>query len=68
MAENYYKAIDCYTVSSSYAKHLMSEIPNHLDWKVHHNIVSTPLLIQLFRVENKNFIFLSIARLHKVKI
>ncbi len=62
------KAIDCYTVSSLYAKHLKSEIPNHLDWKVHHNIVSNIFINStLQNSENKNFIFLSIARLHKVK-
>ena len=74
--EKYYKDVvritnksrECYTVSNKYAKYLNEELPNKLKWKVHHNIVSNKFLnADLVNRKNKKFVFLSIARLHKVK-
>jgi L-malate glycosyltransferase len=62
------KSKECYTVSNKYAKYLNEELPNKLKWKVHHNIVSNKFLnAKLVPRKNKKFVFLSIARLHKVK-
>ena len=62
------KSKECYTVSNKYAKYLNEELPNKLKWKVHHNIVSNKFLnAELVTRKNKKFVFLSIARLHKVK-
>tara|TARA_B100001059_G_scaffold81784_1_gene79833 strand:- start:6416 stop:7579 length:1164 start_codon:yes stop_codon:yes gene_type:complete len=62
------KSKECYTVSNKYAKYLNEELPNKLKWKVHHNIVSNKFLnTELVPRKNKKFVFLSIARLHKVK-
>ena len=74
--EKYYKDVvritnkskECYTVSNKYAKYLNEELPNKLEWKVHHNLVSNKFLnAELVPRKNKKFVFLSIARLHKVK-
>ena len=55
-------------MSNKYAKYLNEELPNKLKWKVHHNIVSNKFLnAKLVPRKNKKFVFLSIARLHKVK-
>tara|TARA_B100001093_G_scaffold498200_1_gene546024 strand:+ start:113 stop:1288 length:1176 start_codon:yes stop_codon:yes gene_type:complete len=62
------KASACFTVSKKYSKHLHNELQNKLDWKVHHNIVSNSFLnAQILKSTSPKFVFLSIARLHKVK-
>ena len=62
------KAEKCFTVSSTYSKHLNKELPNNLKWEIHHNIVSDLFLKARIEQPPKNkFIFISIGRLHKVK-
>tara|TARA_B100000965_G_scaffold7179_2_gene5605 strand:- start:2283 stop:3470 length:1188 start_codon:yes stop_codon:yes gene_type:complete len=62
------KSEKCFTVSSTYSKHLNTELSNNIEWEVHHNIVSDLFLKAKIQPYPKNkFIFISIARLHKVK-
>ena len=62
------KAEKCFTVSSSYSEFLKEELSNNLEWEVHNNIVSDLFLnTDLKKPDSKNFIFLTINRLHRIK-
>ena len=62
------KAEKCFTVSLNYSEYLKKELSNNLEWGVHHNIVSDLFLnTDLKKPYSKNFIFLTINRLHRIK-
>ncbi len=62
------KSQKCFTVSNFYSKYLDNLLRVNQNWDVHHNIVDNSFLSTEIKFPNtKNFIFLCVSRLDKIK-
>ena len=62
------KSQKCLSVSNFYSKYLDNLLRVNQNWDVHHNIVDNSFLSTEIKFPNtKNFIFLCVSRLHKIK-
>ena len=62
------KSQKCFTVSNFYSKYLNNLLRVNQNWDVHHNIVDNSFLSTEIKFPNtKNFIFLCVSRLDKIK-
>ncbi len=62
------KSKKCFAVSNNYSKYLDSEIKINKRWDFHHNLVNDQFIdTQLKKIDENNFTFLCVSRLHKIK-